>query len=153
MKTIREGYELPFRETPPASFERNNRSACEDPLFVRAEVLTSSEKQMLFSSSLLFYNQSEPSLGIIYLIYLDDILTLGPPFEAAQRNRDRAVEVLAKTGFIISQDKAQGPCSRLKYPEPRRVQLRALASFLGFIQSCSKALGPVVRIRTRVCYH
>ena len=37
--------------------------------------------------------------------------------------------------------------------EPRRVKLRALASFLGFIQSCSKALGPVVRMRTRVCYH
>ena len=109
-------------------------------------------------------------------------MTLGPSFEAAQRNRDRAVEVLAKTGFIVSQDKAQGPCSRLKYLglevcssqlsfiipeqkiekilasvnsmlEPRRVKLRALASFLGFIQSCSKALGPVVRMRTRVCYH
>ena len=93
------------------------------------------------------------SLGIRCLIYLDDILTLGPSFEAAQRNRDRAVEVLTKTGFIISQDKSQGPCSRLKYPEPRRVQLRALASFLGFIQSCSIALGPVVRMRTRVCYH
>ena len=137
-----------LEKPPPASFERNNRSACEDPLFVRAEVLTSSEKQMLFSSSLLFYNQSEPSLGIIYLIYLDDILTLGPPFEAAQRNRDRAAEVLTNTGFIISQDKAQGP-----YLEPRRVKLRALASSLGFIQRCSKALGPVVRMRTRVCYH
>ena len=148
MKTIKEGYELSFRESPPTSFERNNISAREDPLFVRAEVLTSSEKQMLFSSSLLFYNQSEPSLGIIYLIYLDDILTLGPPFEAAQRNRDRAAEVLTKTGFIISQDKAQGP-----YLEPRRVKLRALASSLGFIQRCSKALGPVVRMRTRVCYH
>ena len=55
-------------------------------------------------------------------------MTLGPSFEAAQRNRDRAVEVLTKTGFIVSQDKAQGPCSRLKY-----LGLEVCSSQLSFI--------------------
>ena len=122
------------------------------------------------------------SMGIPCLIYLDDLLTLGDSEEEAKKNRDRAVEILSKTGFVVSQEKSVGPSSRLKYLglevcsvsssfyipaekvdkiinfvndlcQARRVKLRHFASFLGFLQSCSKALGPVVRMRTRLCYH
>ena len=122
------------------------------------------------------------SMGIPCLIYLDDFLTLGGSEEEAKKNRDRAVEILSKTGFVVSKEKFLGPSSRLKYLglevcsvsssfyiptkkvdkiinfvndlcQARRVKLRHFASFLGFLQSCSRALGPVVRMRTRLCYH
>ena len=35
----------------------------------------------------------------------------------------------------------------------RKVQLRRFASLLGFIQSCARALGKVVRLMTRASYH
>ena len=121
------------------------------------------------------------NLGIRSLVYLDDVFTLGQSLEQAKENRDRAVDVLNKAGFIVSQLKAEGPSNRIKYlgldicssqlaffiPEQkvekiksevsallqtRRVKLRTMASFLGFLQSCSRALGPMVRMRTRQCY-
>ena len=38
LKTLSEGYSLPFTSIPPPSFERNNKSAREDMVFVREEV-------------------------------------------------------------------------------------------------------------------
>ena len=122
------------------------------------------------------------SLGIPCLIYLDDLLTGGGSAKEAKENRDKAVEILAKSGFVVSQEKAVGPETRLKYLgldvcsvnlaffipdskiekirdfvdelcQAKRVKLRRLASFLGFLQSCSRAIGPVIRLRTRSSYH
>ena len=290
LKTIQEGYVLPFKQIPPPSFERNNKSAREDSVFVRSEVLRleklgcitrvdgrphivlplssifskkkrvvvdasrslnpflehrrvrlqdlrdipnivregdfmctddldsgywhvkihpshrkflgihiedEDKKPIYFLWNVLFLGVADAvfiftallkpvrsyitTLGIRCLVYLDDVLTLGSSLELAKKNRDRAVEVLAKCGFVVSHEKTEGPSSRLKYlgldvcsvqssffiPElkiekilnsvdslllSRRVKLRVLASFLGFLQSCSRALGPVVRMRSRVCY-
>ena len=38
LDTIENGYRLPFAQTPPRSFERNNKSAREDSEFVRTEI-------------------------------------------------------------------------------------------------------------------
>ena len=91
------------------------------------------------------------------------------------------VEVLNQAGFIVSETKAKGPANRILYlgleicsvtkkffiPEEklvkiieefeallvvRRVKLRNMARVLGLLQSCSRALGNVVRIKTRTLY-
>lgn len=291
MDTIEFGYKLPFAQIPPASFEKNNKSAREDMDFVRAEVLRleslkclskvterphlilplssvfSKKKRLVVDASralnphlqhrrvrlqdhrdvpnvvkqgdflacddldsgywhvmvhpehrkflgihifgedgnpiffvwnVLFLGVSDAvfifsallkpvrsyiaSLGITCLFYLDDILTLGRSEEDCRRNRDLVVDVLAKTGWVVSHQKATGPASRLKFlgleicstemsffiPDmkltrlldmlesllsARRVKLRFMASFLGFLQSCARALGPVVRLMSRISYN
>ena len=122
------------------------------------------------------------SLGVPYLMYLDDAWMAGEDHEDCLKNRATSREVLKKAGFVVSESKAIDPnfkiiflglevCSltmKFYIPEKkiqkiivsagvmlrqRRVQLRKLASFVGFVQSCSKALGPVSRLMLRACYN
>ena len=291
LETIENGYQLPFAQVPPASFEQNNKSARDDECFVTSEVLRleklgcisrvqtrpyivlplssifSKKKRVVVDASralnpylehrrvklqdhgdipnvvkqgshlsvddldsgywhvkiheehrkylgihiigedgdpvffvwnVLFLGVKDAvfiftallkpirahivSLGIPCLVYLDDILTMGSSEEAGRRNRNLAVSVLAQAGWVVSEEKAKGPKERLQFlglevcsremaffiPEKkilkileslqeilsgRRVRLRSLASFLGFLQSCARALGPVVRMMTRVSYN
>ena len=122
------------------------------------------------------------SKGIGCLIYLDDSLFLGDGEEGSKKNRDIAVNILKKAGFIVSESKSKGPSPRLEFlglevdapsqhffiPErkvcriietagklvkERKVKIRMLASWLGLLMSCSRALGSIVRLRTRASYH
>ena len=70
LETVRNGYELPFREIPPPSHEPNNRSAREDSTFVRAEV---KRLEKLFTAILKPIRIFLTSLAIPSLVYLDDI--------------------------------------------------------------------------------
>ena len=121
------------------------------------------------------------SLGIPFLIYLDDAWMGGSNHEECLKNRTTSREVLSAAGFVVSESKAIEPSSRITFlgleicsqqmkyyiPEKkiqriinsadeilksRKVELRKLASFVGFLQSCSRALGPVARLRLRSCY-
>ena len=122
------------------------------------------------------------SLGIPFLIYLDDAWIGGSNRVECIKNRDISREVLGKAGFVVSKSKAIEPSSRIlflglevcsvemKYYIPekkiqriinsaedilkkRQVEMRKLASFVGFLQSCSRALGPVTRLMLRACYN
>ena len=290
LKTLKEGYELPFDTIPPPSFENNNKSAREDMDFVRTEVtrleklgciskvknrprcvlplssVFSKKKRVVVDGSrclnpylkhrrvrlqdlrdipdlvkpgcfmvtedldsgywhlsvksehrtflgihvveedgsvsfyvwnVLFLGVSDAvfiftamlkpircylsSLGIPNIIYIDDHLTLGKSESEAKANNAIANGVLKQAGWIVSPTKTQGPSSRLVFlglevcsvtqkfyiPEKkivrilsmldsllsaRRICLRALASLVGLLQSCGRALGPVVRLRTRRTY-
>ena len=122
------------------------------------------------------------SLGIPFLIYLDDAWIGGTDTEECVKNRNISRSVLRRAGFVVSESKAIDPNTRITFlgldvcsvefkffiPEKkiqriissaedilkrRKVQLRHLASFVGFLQSCSKALGPVSRLMLRACYN
>ena len=121
------------------------------------------------------------SQGIPCLIYLDDCCGSGRDKEQAKQNRKKIVEFLSNCGFIVSFDKSKGPDSRILFlglemcsrsmkffiPEKklimitdelqqllsqRRVKVRAVARILGLLQSCGRALGNIVRLRTRYLY-
>ena len=121
------------------------------------------------------------NLGVPCLIFIDDILCSGRGEEESTRNRNKMVGVLKQAGFVISDHKSKGPAKRIAYlgleicsdskkfyiPEQkllkiteelktllevRRVKLRNMARVLGLLQSCSRALGNVVRIKTRNLY-
>ena len=121
------------------------------------------------------------NLGVPCLIFIDDILCSGRGEEESTRNRNKMVGVLKQAGFVISDHKSKGPAKRISYlgleicsdskkfyiPEQkllkiteelktllevRRVKLRNMARVLGLLQSCSRALGNVVRIKTRNLY-
>ena len=121
------------------------------------------------------------NLGVPSLIYLDDILASGDNEEKAIANREILLDTLAKAGFVVSLDKTKGPSHRILFlgleicssslkffiPESklliilneaqvllssRRVKVRSVARFVGLIQSCSRALGGVVRIKSRRLY-
>ena len=120
--------------------------------------------------------------GIPSLMYLDDGICSGTTKENALANRAFMVQTLQKAGFIVSLNKSQGPEKRICFlgleicseslsfyiPEKkllkilhevenllssRRTKVRDLARVLGLLQSCARALGPVVRLRTRRLYH
>lgn len=119
--------------------------------------------------------------GVPVLIYLDDGIVSGRTFEEAASNREIFLETLAKAGFVVSLDKTKGPASRILFlgleicsstlkfyiPESkvlkiieeakvllssRKVKVRSLARFVGLLQSCGRALGGIVRLRTRLLY-
>ena len=121
------------------------------------------------------------SLGIPCLSFIDDILCSGKNQEESSHNRNLMVEVLSQAGFIVSEHKSKGPAQRILFlgleicsatrkffiPEEkllriieelesllitRRVKLRNIARVLGLLQSCSRALGNVIRIRSRNLY-
>ena len=116
------------------------------------------------------------------LIYLDDLWYGGESKAICLKNREVAREVLKKAGYVVSIEKAKEPSQRILFlglevcsttmmffiPESkllhiidtinvlcaqRKVQLRKFASLLGFLQSCARALGNVVRLMTRASYH
>lgn len=122
------------------------------------------------------------SLGVPFIIYLDDAWNGGGSFEDCIKNRSLSRSVMRKAGFVISESKAVEPSQRILFlglevcsvtlmfyiPEKkiqkiismaeqilgqRRVQIRKLASFAGYLQSCSRALGPVVRLMLRSIYN
>ena len=119
--------------------------------------------------------------GVPCLIFIDDLLCSGKGQEESIRNRNLLVGVLSQAGFIVSEHKSKGPAKRILYlgleicsetkkffiPEEklqkiitefesllvvRRVKLRNMARALGLLQSCSRALGNVVRIKSRCLY-
>ena len=121
------------------------------------------------------------SLGIRTLFYIDDTFFVGKGELNCKENRDVAINVLKSAGFIISEEKSKNPSPRLEFlglevcstelsffiPERkllrieqggnnllrlRKVQLRDAARWIGLLISCSKAIGPTVRLRTRNFY-
>ena len=122
------------------------------------------------------------SQGVPNLIYLDDGWIGGDSEEDCLKNRDLSRSVLRRAGFVVSESKAINPSPKIIFlgleicsltmkffiPEKkiqkiissseeilsgRRVQLRKLASFVGFLQSCARALGPVSRLMLRASYN
>ena len=121
------------------------------------------------------------SKGIPTLIYIDDQLVVGKDEEECAAHNKFAVDTLGKAGWVVSPSKATGPASRLTFlgldvcsitpkfyiPEKkflnicslleeaffaRKLQPRQLARLVGKLQSCSLAVGPVVRLMTRELY-
>ena len=121
------------------------------------------------------------SQGVPCLIYLDDAIVSGSDMVQIAKNRKILLDTLAKAGFVVSLDKTKGPASRILFlgleicssslkfyiPESkiikiieeaqsllsqRKIQVRKLARFVGLLQSCGRALGGVVRLRTRLLY-
>ena len=120
--------------------------------------------------------------GVIILIYIDDVLVVASSRLECEAKTSFTLDVLAKSGWVVSPSKAVGPASRLTFlgldicgetlkfyiPEKklgvivklccdairaRRRTPRLLSSLIGKIQSCYRALGPVVRLMTRRSYH
>ena len=121
------------------------------------------------------------SLGHKASIYIDDIMSIASSLEKALRCNEVVCDALARAGWVIKKDDKTGPTQRLLYlgleicsvsmkffiPKKKmdkiisrilsvinapHVRIRELASILGLILSCYKALGPVTRIMTRSCY-
>ena len=121
------------------------------------------------------------SLGYKASIYIDDIMSIASTLENALRCNKVVCDTLAKAGWIIKKEDKTGPSQRLlylgleicsvsmKFFIPRKkldkiivrikavvdaphVKIREMASILGLLMSCYKALGPVTRIMTRTCY-
>ena len=119
--------------------------------------------------------------GVPNCIYIDDLLTLGLNRSLCVKNTEFAVWVLSMAGWVVSPSKATGPAPRLtflgldicseslkffipekkladikellaKYLRYNKMSARQLAKVVGKIQSCWRALGPVVRVMTRSCY-
>ena len=120
--------------------------------------------------------------AIPIIIYLDDAWCAGDSEFQCLQNRNLARETLQKAGFVVSVEKAKNPATKILFlglevdsekmmffiPEKkidkiltsaremlraRKVQLRVLASFLGFIQSCGRALGNILRLMSRASYN
>ena len=120
-------------------------------------------------------------MGVQVLMYLDDSMVKGSSEVQCQENQAILVETLSRAGFVVSKSKSKGPLSRIKFLglevcsstlkffiplskleriekeiqemlASRKVKLRTMAKFLGLLQSVSRALGNVVRIRTRILY-
>ena len=121
-------------------------------------------------------------LGIPSVLYLDDLLYGGSTEVESYKNRDRVLETLGNAGFIVSKSKSIKPTQQIRFlgliicsvnmkffiPEDKlckiedfakdlllskRVRLRDAAKFLGYMNSVSKAIGPVVRLRGRAIYN
>ena len=113
---------------------------------------------------------------------MDDAICAGGSEEESMANRLFMVDTFQKAGFVVSLAKSQGPAKRICFlgleicsttlsfyiPEKkllkiiqkgehllasRRAKTRDVASFVGLLQSCFRALGNVVRLRTRRLYH
>ena len=121
------------------------------------------------------------SKGVPVLTYLDDNMVKGSSEAQCQENQAILVETLSRAGFVVSKSKSKGPLSRINFlglevcssslkffiPLPKleriekeieemlsssKVKLRTMAKFLGLMQSVSRALGNIVRLRTRLLY-
>ena len=122
------------------------------------------------------------SLGHKCSIYIDDIFSLGSSFIEALKTNEVVCDTLAKAGWIVKKEEKTGPSQRLLYlgleictvsmkffiPQKKiekilsklksfarghpHAKIRDIASLLGLLMSCYKALGPVTRIMTRVNY-
>ena len=122
------------------------------------------------------------SLGFTASIYIDDVMSAGSSLENALACNKVVCDTLAKAGWVIKVEEKSGPSQKLLYlgleictvsmkffiPQKKldkillrlnavvssdHVKIRELASILGLLMSCYKALGPVTRIMTRSCYH
>ena len=140
-----------------------------------------SDAVFLFTAILKPVRSYAVSKGIPCLIYLDDCCGSGRNEKEARANRAKMIEILSKCGFIVSLEKSKGPDSRIQFlgleicsqslkffiPEKkisriideisnilsvRKVQIRAVARVLGLLQSVGRALGNIVRLRTRYLY-
>ena len=121
------------------------------------------------------------SLGFRASIYIDDIMSAGAALEKALACNKVVCDTLAKAGWVIKVEEKSGPSQKLLYlgleictvsrkffiPQKKlnkilsrinavlsvdHVKIREIASVLGLLMSCYKALGPVTRIMTRTCY-
>ena len=121
------------------------------------------------------------SKGVPTIFYLDDFMVKGESEAKCRENQAFLVETLSKAGFVVSESKSRGPLTRilflglevcsstLKFFIPsemlqrieqeievmlstRKVKLRTMAKFLGLLQSVSRAVGNVVRLRSRILY-
>ena len=122
------------------------------------------------------------SLGRKCSIYIDDIFSAGSSFLDALATNKVVCDTLAKAGWVVKEADKSGPSQRLLYlgleictvslkffiPEKKmtklftklksfargqpHVKIRDIASLLGLIMSCYKALGPVTRIMSRTNY-
>ena len=128
METVRFGYELPFREIPPPSHEPTNRSAREDLTFVRAEV-----ERLEKLGCILRVEKKPPDTRILFLGL--EICSKTMKFYIPEK----------KLHFILSV--IDSICSSRKNPAQK------IASFLGYLQSCARAHGKVVRLMARASYH
>ena len=119
--------------------------------------------------------------GVTILIYIDDVLVVGPNQLVCEANTALTLDVLQKAGWVVSPSKVAGPASRITFlgldicsesmkfhiPEGKLTKLeeildnairakrrtpRMLSSLVGKVQSCYRALGPVVRLMTRKSY-
>ena len=115
------------------------------------------------------------------MMYIDDQLVSGKDEKECAANNKFSLETFGKAGWVVSPEKSTGPSSRLTFlgldvcsttskfyiPEKKfsslchlleeaffapRLQPRWLASLVGKLQSCSRAVGPVVRLMTRAMY-
>ena len=122
------------------------------------------------------------TLGFRSGIYIDDILSMGDNILEALRCNTSACDTLAKAGFVIKEKQKTGPSQRLLYlglevctvslkffisdlkmtklvekissavNAAPHIEVRTIASILGLLMSCSRALGPMTRIMTRTNY-
>ena len=119
--------------------------------------------------------------GVPILIYIDDVFVVGSNRLVCEANTALSLDVLKKAGWIVSPSKAAGPAPRITFlgldicgqelkffiPEAKLNKLveilietikakrrtaRMMASLVGKIQSCYRALGPVTRFMTRRSY-
>ena len=121
-------------------------------------------------------------LGVPSIMYLDDILYGGSTLEESLNNKKLVHECLSRAGFVISEEKSVEPSRKIRFlgliictetmqfliPEDkilkledfarnlltaRRVRVRDMARFLGYLNSVAKAVGPVIRLRARGLYN
>ena len=140
-----------------------------------------SDAVFIFTTMLKLIRCYLASKGVPNCIYIDDLMVLGRCLEDCVANNAFALEVLAKAGWVVSPSKATGPADRLTFlgldvcsrsmmffiPEKKleailghldsfvkgkKTSPRCLARLVGKIQSCHRALGPVVRHMTRNIY-
>ena len=141
-----------------------------------------SDAVFLFTAILRPVKQHISSLGIPSILYLDDLLYGGATEKESIENRKLVIETLGKAGFIVSTSKSTKPSRQIRFlgliidtvqmlfliPEDklikiedfarklllsRRVRLRDAAKFLGFLNSVSKAIGPMMRLRVKAIYN
>ena len=121
-------------------------------------------------------------LGIRAVLYIDDQKIYGKSKEEAEANTKVAKEALRNAGWVINEKKSStAPAQKIKFlglgcdsttmnffvPEDKavtikemaenllkstRVFVKYLARYCGKLQSCSRALGPIVRLMTRSAY-
>lgn len=150
--------------------------------FWRVLFLGISDAVFIFSALLKPVVVFHHSLGFKSGMYIDDLLSIGSSFLEALKSNKMACEILAKAGWVIKSEQKVGPVQRIQYlgleicsksmkffiPEkkmerlmsklksavsgPPHLRVRMIASTLGLLMSCSRALGPVSRLMTRFNY-
>jgi hypothetical protein len=120
--------------------------------------------------------------GVRSIIYIDDLLSLSKSFNSGLLQDQLIQETFLKGGWIFKPSKSSGPPSqkvkflglivdsvKMKFAIPpdklvkliegakfllsfRKLHVRLLASWVGLLQSCRLAIGPLVSIMTRSVY-